>query len=99
MSLQMILPRTSDVGQMQHNLNQQPLQQHEFAVKQEEQSIRNQQETVRTKDQPEDGKVRDEGRGQGGSYYRQQQRREPNPDDEPKMAVDASRGHFIDISL
>ena len=57
MSLQMIVPRATDAGQVQHNLNQANALQSDFqAIKQKaDDKLKKQQ--VRTKDNPEDGKI------------------------------------------
>lgn len=60
MSLQMIVPRATDAGQVQHNLNQANALQSDFqAIKQKaDDKLKKQQ--VRTKDNPEDGKIKDD---------------------------------------
>ncbi len=101
-SLQMVVPRATDASQVQHNLNQQANVQQEFAMLREQMSVRMKMETVQSREETEDGRIKDdpdrEARG-GGHYYRGQKREQEDEPEEERMAVDALRGHNIDISL
>lgn len=104
MSLQMIVPRATDAGQVQHNLNQANALQSDFqAIKQKaDDKLKKQQ--VRTKDNPEDGKIKDdqEHKNKGRYYFKRQRQNNDKSDDaeaEVNYAADPSRGHFLDISL
>ena len=101
-SLQMVVPRATDAGQVQHNLNQQPNMQQQFAVAREQMEVKTKMETVQTRDNPEDGRIKDdpERQSRGGGYFgRQGKRRDRENADEERPAVDLLRGHNIDISL
>ena len=100
-SLQMVAPRTTDAGQVQHNLNQQPNVQQEFAMMREQMDVKTKMETVKTKDNPEDGRVKDdpERQSRGGGYSGGQNRERRGNDEEERPAIDILRGHNIDISL
>ena len=100
-SLQMVVPRTTDAGQVQHNLNQQPNVQQELAMMREQMDVKTKMETVTTKDNPEDGRVKDdpERQSRGGGYSGGQGRDRRGNEEEERPAIDILRGHNIDISL
>ena len=50
MNIRMTVPQANDVGQIQHNLNQQGAMQQDFLALKEKQLIERQQSQVRTKD-------------------------------------------------
>ena len=100
-SLQMVVPRATDAGQVQHNLNQQPNIQQEFAMMREQAEVKTKMETVQTRDNPEDGRIKDdpERQSRGGGYFGGGQKRRQRDEDEERPAIDLLRGHNIDISL
>ena len=101
-SLQMVVPRATDAGQVQHNLNQQPNMQQQFAMSREQMEVKTKMETVQTRDNPEDGRIKDdpERQSRGGGYFGgQRKRRERGNEEDEQQAVDLLRGHNIDISL
>lgn len=100
-SLQMVVPRTTEAGQVQHNLNQQPNVQQEFAMLREQAEVRTKMETVQTRDNPEDGRIKDdpERQSRGGGYSGGGGKRRQRDEDEERPAIDLLRGHNIDISL
>lgn len=106
MSLQAIVPRTSEATQVQHNMNQQS------AVQQDYQAVRDKRENalkqtqVRAKDQAEDERIKDDpdqrkkkGRGRGGSHRDGQENAAEEDRPQERLAVDAFRGRNIDISF
>ena len=105
MSMQMIVPRATDAGQVQHNLNQANALQSDFQAVQQKADDKLKQQQVRTKDNPEDGRIKDDSNhhAQQGGY--QAKEKKPQPEQEPSeqektnYASDPSRGHFLDISL
>ena len=110
MNIRMTVPQANDVGQIQHNLNQQGAMQQDFLALKEKQLIERQQSQVRTKDDAEGQKVRgDEEKKQQLPDRKPRRRKTPKEimdeqdaleaEEEPKMAVDQFRGHTIDISL
>ena len=101
-SLQMVVPRATDAGQVQHNLNQQPNMQQQFAMAREQMEVKTKMETVQTRDNPEDGRIKDdpERQSRGGGYFGgPRKRRDRGNEEEDQQAVDLLRGHNIDISL
>lgn len=100
-SLQMVVPRTTEAGQVQHNLNQQVNVQQEFAMAREQMDVKTKMETVQTRDNPEDGRIKDdpERESRGGGYQGGQRRRRERGEDEDTPVIDLLRGHNIDISL
>ncbi len=100
-SLQMVVPRTTEAGQVQHNLNQQVNVQQEFAMAQEQTAVKTKMETVQTRDNPEDGRIKDdpERESRGGGYQGGQRRRRERGEEEETPVIDLLRGHNIDISL
>ncbi|WP_082334439.1 hypothetical protein [Selenomonas sp. GACV-9] len=106
MSLQMMVPRSADATQVQHNLNQANAMQSDFqAIKQKEED-KLKQEQVREKDELEDGRIKDDPerqqkQGKGGSQ-RRRYAAAAEQQDEPELerfAKDPSRGNLLDISL
>lgn len=106
MSLQAIVPRTSEATQVQHNMNQQS------AVQQDYQAVRDKRENalkqtqVRAKDQAEDERIKDDpdgrrkkGRGRGGSHREGREHASEEEGQHERLAVDTFRGRNIDISL
>lgn len=104
MSLQMIVPRATDAGQVQHNLNQANALQSDFQAIKQKADDKLKQQQVRTKDNPEDGKIKDdqERKNKGGYYAKRQHQNDDETEageDEVHYAADPSRGHFLDISF
>ena len=74
MSLQAIVPRTSEATQVQHNMNQQSAVQQDFQAVRDKQETALKQTQVRKKDQAEEERIKDDpdrrrkqGRGRRGS--------------------------------
>lgn len=100
-SLQMVVPRATDAGQVQHNLNQQPNMQQQFAMAREQTEVKTKLETVQTRDNPEDGRIKDDPdrQSRGGGYQGGRRGRRERKEEEDQPVVDLLRGHNIDISL
>lgn len=105
MSLQAIIPRTSEATQVQHNMNQQSALQQDFQAVRDKQETALKQTQVRKKDQAEEERIKDDperrkkqGRGRRGDRGG---RHEADEDEAPteRLAVDVFRGRNIDISL
>ena len=60
MSLQMIVPRANEATQVQHNLNQQVNVQQSFAELRDKSEMQMKMETVQSREQAEDGKIKDD---------------------------------------
>ena len=103
MSMQMLVPRAADATQVQHNLNQANALQQDFQSVQQKAEDKLKQEQVRGKDNPEDGRIREDPehrQKQGGAQSGQRHHEDQKNDEESvNYAVDPSRGHFLDISL
>lgn len=111
MNLRMVVPHSNDVGEIQHNLNQQAAVQQDFKALQQKRLIERQQNQVRTKDDAEGEKIKDNpDRRQGGKERPPRKRKSPKEileaeeaaeaalQQEPPMAVDHLRGRSIDIT-
>ncbi len=110
MNMRMVAPQAADVGQMQHNMNQQAALQHDMKTLEQKQLIERQQSQVRTKDDAEGEKIKEnpERQKNGGKERGPRKRKSPKEimealegaeeNQEPPMAVDQYRGHRIDIS-
>ena len=109
MSLRMMVPHANDVGEIQHNMNQQAAMQQDFKALQQKKLIERQQSQVRTKDEAEGEKIKDNPeKKQGGREQGARKRKSPkeimeaqgvtDDNQEPPMAVDQIRGRSIDIS-
>ena len=102
-SMQMVVPQSTEAGQVQHNLNQAGALQQAFEDVRQKEDAKLKQQQVRNKDNPEDGKIKDEPEHRNkGSYAsgRRGAREEEPEEDEPQMerfARDPSRGQFLDI--
>jgi hypothetical protein len=107
MSMQMIVPRTADAGQVQHNLNQANALQSDYQAVEQKNEDKLKQKQVREKENPEDGRIKDEPERQKNRGGSQGKRRKPAGEEaaelpeQPvvKMAKDPSRGQLLDISL
>ena len=107
MSLQAIVPRTSEATQVQHNMNQQSALQQDFQAVRDKQETALKQTQVRKKDQAEEERVKDDPdlrkkqgrgrRGSGGSGRHSEQSEDEAPT--VRFAVDGFRGRNIDISM
>ena len=100
LNLQVVIPKTTEVSQIQHRMNQQVnIQQDTGAVTMKEEADHKQQQ-VTAKDNPEDGKIeKDEERKQHGQSSGQGKKEETEKEEEAPMAVDTFRGHHIDIKM
>lgn len=100
MSMQMVVPRAAGASEVQHNLNQQINLQQDFEALREKNDAELKQKQVRTKDDAEDGRIKDEGDRRaavGGAYALNiRQNMEDDPEAE-RYAVDPDRGRYIDF--
>ncbi|MGL5269769.1 MAG: hypothetical protein ACRC7I_04395 [Selenomonadaceae bacterium] len=102
MNLQVMIPKSTEVGQVQHKLNHQAQVQQEAGAVRLQQDDALKQKQVRTREELEDGKVKDDQRQNtgGGTGKRRQKNADPAEETaEENLAVDAVRGHHIDIKL
>ncbi|MCR5176738.1 MAG: hypothetical protein K6C05_07775 [Anaerovibrio sp.] len=108
MNIRMTVPQSTDVGQVQHNINQHGAVVHDNQALKDRQQQERIQKQVRSKEEAEGEKIKnnpDEEKGKGG--YRGKKRDAGAPEDEEmlqedtqeKMAVDQYRGQNIDISF
>ena len=106
MSMQMVVPRATDAGQVQHNLNQANALQSDFQAIQQKAEDKLKQQQVRAKDNLRDGRIHDDtdhksqqGGYEAGGKKKQGEAKESEEDVKTNYASDPSRGHFLDISL
>lgn len=104
MSLQMVVPHSTEVGQMQHNMNQAGALQQSFETLKEKQDAELKQSQVREKDNLEDGKVKDDPERQNRGAYQRARNRvmargEEEEAEKEKFAFDPTRGRHLDISF
>lgn len=102
MSLQMVFPRATEAGQVQHNMNHAAALQSEYEALRQEQDTKLKQQQVRNKDNPEDGRIRENPDRRGNGRYGSAGRRKAQMEEEEpeqRLAADPSRGHRIDISF
>ncbi len=106
MSLQAIVPKSSEVTQMQHNMNQQVMVQQDFESIRQKADAQHKQQQVRSKDEADGGKIKEEPdrRNKQGQYEARKGNSGENPaGDEAaeteNMALDTFRGHHIDIKF
>ena len=101
-SMQMVVPQSTEAGQVQHNLNQAGALQQAFEDVRQKEDARLKQQQVRNKDNPEDGKIKDdhEHRNKGSYAGSRRGRQAEAEEEEPQLelfARDPSRGQFLDI--
>ena len=79
MSLRMMVPHANDVGELQHNMNQQSAVQQDYKALQQKKLVERQQSQVRKKDEAENEKIKDDPdrRRHGGG--RRKKRRSMSP--------------------
>ena len=107
MSMQMIIPRAADAGQVQHNLNQANALQSDYQALEQKNDDKLKQKQVRGKENPEDGRIKDDPERQknrGGGQDRKHRAAGSQTEEVPeqpmeRMAADPSRGQLLDISL
>ena len=106
MSMQMIVPRSTDAGQVQHNLNQASALQSDYQALEQKNDDKLKQKQVRGKENPEDGRIKDDperqrnrGGSEGGARRGGGDIEEQAEEPVVKMAQDPSRGRLLDISL
>ena len=101
-SMQMVVPQSTEAGQVQHNLNQAGALQQYFENVRQKEDARLKQQQVRNKDNPEDGRINDDPEHRNKGSYAGSRRRgaRQEEEEEPKLelfARDPSRGQFLDI--
>ena len=104
MSLQMIVPHSTEVGQVQHNMNHAAAVQQDFEAIKEKADAELKQKQVREKEGAEEGRIKDDPDhrnrgGYGGSRRQRGGNGEAEEQPEQKFAVDPSRGRHLDISF
>lgn len=109
MSLQAVVPKSSEVTQMQHNMNQQAAVQQDFEAIRQKADAALKQKQVRAREELEDGRIKDDPdrqKKQGKYEAKQGKNKSEAPAaedvqsaDDERMAVDMIRGHHIDIKL
>ena len=102
LSMQMVVPQSTEAGQVQHNLNQAGALQQSFENVKQKEDARLRQQQVRNKDNPEDGRINDDPEHRNkGSYTGSRRKNLPQgEEEEPPMEIfarDPSRGQFLDI--
>lgn len=106
MSMQMMVPRSAEVAQTQSNMNQAINMQQDFQAIEQKADDKLKQSQVRGKENPEDGRIKDDpdrqkkqgGYAGGGRRKKAQQEQAEAETETTRFASDPSRGHFLDIS-
>jgi dihydroxyacid dehydratase/phosphogluconate dehydratase len=100
MSMQMVVPRAAGASEVQHNLNQQMALQQDYEALKGKNDAELKQKQVRTKDETEDGKIKDEGDRRtpfGAAAIVGGRIAEDDAVSAERYAVDPDRGRFIDF--
>ena len=104
LSMQMVVPQSTEAGQVQHNLNQAGALQQSFENVRQKEDAKLKQQQVRNKDNPEDGRINDDPEHRNkGSYAGGRRGSRPGEEAEDEeqqvelFARDPSRGQFLDI--
>jgi hypothetical protein len=104
MNLQIVVPKTTDAAQIQHNRDRQEGVQQDIGMLQTKQEANLKQMQVQARDKAEEGKIKDDEEHQKrqGQNSKQQARRANAPEEVEEnnpLAIDTFRGHKIDIKL
>lgn len=100
MDLQVMIPKATEVGQIQHKLNHQADVQQVFVANSLQADADLKQKQVRKREQMADGTIDDKTkRQQQQAHDKQQQSPAENDESDDNIAVDSIRGHIIDIKL
>lgn len=107
MNLQVMIPKATEVGQMQHTLNQQAAVQQDFEAVRQKTENELKQTQVRSREDVDGDKIKDDPDRQKrqGKYQMKKKRGQGNSEDAvdedrtERMAVDTFRGQHIDIKL
>lgn len=104
MNLQVMVPKSTEVGQIQHMLNQQANIEQTVLNAKDQKDMQDKLKQVRTREEAQEGKIKDnlERGGNGKGYHSFNRRHSEENDDEEtkeKMAVDIARGQRIDIKF
>lgn len=100
-NLQAMLPNSSEVGNLQNQMNHQAVNAQNFGNQKLQQQADDKQMQVYAKDEVEEEKIREDKDSDKGSGENSQGRRKKmsKPEKEEKKLTDAIRGHNIDIKL
>ena len=104
MNLQMVVPRSADAAQLQQNMNHAAAMQQDMEMVRQKEDDKLKQQQVRTKDETEDGRIKDDperDKRQGGWQMSQNRRQNAEAEEEEgeKYAIDPARGRFFDASF
>lgn len=101
MNLQVVIPKTTEVSQMQHKIDHEVNMQQDMGTLKLQEDAELKQKQVRTRDKMEDGKIKDDSqdKNQGQMSGKQDQAEKEEETSDVPMAVDSIRGHNIDIKL
>jgi len=104
MNLQIVVPKTTDAAQIQHNRDRQEGVQQDIGMLQTKQEANLKQMQVQARDKAEDGKIKDDEEHQKrqGQNTKQQTKAARDSEDDAEnspLAIDTFRGHKIDIKL
>ncbi len=106
MSMQVMLPHSTEVSQIQHHMNQAGAVQQDFETLRQKMDADLKQKQVREKEAAEEGRIKDDPEhrnrgGYGGSGQRKGNGEEQSVEDQllQQLAMDPSRGRNIDISF
>jgi len=101
-NLHAMLPNSSEVGKMQNQMNQQINAAQNFGAEKLQEEADEKQLQVQTKDDVEEGKIRNDEEKQqnmqGNSSHERTAKSDATEEEEEKL-TDAIRGHNIDIKL
>ena len=104
MSMQLMVPRSAEVAQTQSSMNQAINMQQDFQAIEQKADDKLKQSQVRGKENPEDGRIKDDPDrqkkqgGYAGGKRRGHTQEGTQAETNVPFASDPSRGHFLDIS-
>jgi hypothetical protein len=104
MNLQIVVPKTTDAAQIQHNRDHKEAVQQDIGMLQTKQEANLKQTQVQSRDKPEEGKIKEDAeqqKRQGQNSKKQAKSASALEEDKENipLAIDTFRGHKIDIKL
>jgi hypothetical protein len=104
MNLQIVVPKTTDAAQIQHNRDRQEAVQQDMGMLQTKQEANLKQMQVQARDKAEEGKIKEDEehqKRQGQNNQKQAKASSDSAEDEENipLAIDTFRGRKIDIKL
>lgn len=97
--MQIALPRSTEAGSQQQQLNAKPVTDQELAMDQSAKLAENERKRASKTDEADSALIRDEEQQQDREHHESQQKKRKTPADTQEENVHPYKGHHIDLSL